>query len=294
MADIIQTNCKECQEAGKAIKFPSLLIWIEMEKYSPFGEPVFTIRKVPTMEKYRIFAAEQEGASRSLPPQEMFRLWVKNLKYSSHRWCVEKSVHRALSTPCHIQLELDCTKLWCGLESALKPEELHYQPTTEEIFTELERQTDQEIEIPPEVNQPGLPLVFPLTDVEHEEEREAKLYAVPFVEDLEALAIVPARPSPGKRKQPMKKDKGKKAVEVEEISYDTEEIWWETFQSTGGMNFNDPIIQEKMTSITRKIPEKIKQTERQTRQETATMKNILSSSVRPGMKEAMEKDKVQK
>jgi hypothetical protein len=72
MVDIIWTNCKECQEAGKAIKFPYLLIWIEMEQYSPVSDPMFTIKKVPAMEKYRIFAAEQEGASKSLPPQEMF------------------------------------------------------------------------------------------------------------------------------------------------------------------------------------------------------------------------------
>jgi hypothetical protein len=49
-----------------------------------------------------------------------------------------------------------------------------------------------------------------------------------------------------------------------------------------------------MTSITSEIFEKIKQIEKQTRQETATMKKILSLSVRPRMKEAMEKDKVQK
>jgi hypothetical protein len=35
-------------------------------------------------------------------------------------------------------------------------------------------------------------LVLPLTDAEQEEEREEDLYAVPFVEDLEALTIVPA------------------------------------------------------------------------------------------------------
>ena len=68
MTDIIQISCKECQEAGKAIKFPYLLICISMEKYSLVGDPKFTIRKVPTMEKYRIFIAEEACASRSLPP----------------------------------------------------------------------------------------------------------------------------------------------------------------------------------------------------------------------------------
>jgi hypothetical protein len=173
LADIIWTNCKECQEFGKAIKFPSLLIWIAMEQYNPVGEPAFTIKKFPTMEKYRIFSTEQAGTSGSMTPQEMFQLWVRKSEIHSHRWWVEQPVHRALSTPCHIQLEIDCTKIWCRVESSPEPEEIHYQPTTEEIFMELERQIGQELEIPPEANQAGFPLILPLTDGEKEEEREA-------------------------------------------------------------------------------------------------------------------------
>jgi hypothetical protein len=72
MTNIIQIKCKECQEAGKAIKFPYLLIWITMEQYSLVDDPVFTIKKALTMGKYRIFTAKQAGASRSLPPEEIF------------------------------------------------------------------------------------------------------------------------------------------------------------------------------------------------------------------------------
>jgi hypothetical protein len=64
-----------------------------MEKYSPVGDPMFTMRKVLVMEKYIIFIAEKSGASILLPPQEMFRLWVINLKNSSHRWRIEQLVH---------------------------------------------------------------------------------------------------------------------------------------------------------------------------------------------------------
>jgi hypothetical protein len=46
LVDIIWTNCKECQESGKAIKFPSLLIWLEMEQFGPIGETTFTVNKV--------------------------------------------------------------------------------------------------------------------------------------------------------------------------------------------------------------------------------------------------------
>jgi hypothetical protein len=57
-----------------------------------------------------------------------------------------------------------------------------------------------------------------------------------------------------------------------------------------GIDFNDPIIQEKMTSITTKIIEKLKQT----RQDIVVMKKIYSSSVGPEMKEAFQKAKEQK
>jgi hypothetical protein len=53
--------------------------------------------------------------------------------------------------------------LWCGVASAPEPKELHYQPTVEEIFTELERQINQNLEIPPEAQQTGVPIIFPLT-----------------------------------------------------------------------------------------------------------------------------------
>jgi hypothetical protein len=94
---------------------------------------------------------------------------------------------------------------------------------------------------------------------------------------------MPANPFPGKRKQPTKNNKGKKVVEEQELEIDIDEIWKETFQSNEGIDFNDPIIQEKFSSITTKIVEKIKKT----RQDTTIMKQIYSSSVGQGMKEAM-------
>jgi hypothetical protein len=48
------------------------------------------------------------------------------------------------------------------------------------------------------------------------------LYTIPFVEDLQVVAINPANPSPGKRKKMAKKDKGKKDVEEEDLVIDTE------------------------------------------------------------------------
>jgi hypothetical protein len=54
-----------------------------------------------------------------------------------------------------------------------------------------------------------MPLVLSLTDGEKEEEREVSFYTVPFIEDLQALAIAPPNPSLGKRKQLNKKKKGR-------------------------------------------------------------------------------------
>jgi hypothetical protein len=68
LADTIRINCKECQDSSKAIKFPSLLIWLEMEKYSLVEEPIITAKKVPTMEKYRVFSSNQTCTPSSLPP----------------------------------------------------------------------------------------------------------------------------------------------------------------------------------------------------------------------------------
>jgi hypothetical protein len=82
-----------------------------------------------------------------------------------------------------------------------------------------------------------------------------------------------------------KNNKEKKYVEEEALEIDTEEIWREKFQSNEGINFNDPIIKEKMTSITSKITMKLQQT----RKKIAIMKKIYSSLVGPQMKEAFQK-----
>jgi hypothetical protein len=102
--------------------------------------------------------------------------------------------------------------LWCGFSSAPEPKELHYQPKAEEIFIELERKINQNLKLPPEAQQTRVPIVLALTDEEQEEEREETLYAIPFFKYLQSLTVVPSNPSPGKRKQLTKKNKGNKVV----------------------------------------------------------------------------------
>lgn len=160
----------------------------------------------------------------------------------------------------------------------------------EEIFRELERQINQNLKIQLEAQQIGVPVIFPLNNGEKEEEREVTLYIVPFVKDLQALAVIPVNPSRGKIKKMTKKNKGKKVVKIEALEIDTEDIWIETFLSEVGIDFNDPIIQEKITSITTTIVEKLKQT----RKDTVVMKKIYNSSIKPEMKDAFQKSKEQK
>lgn len=69
---MIKTNSKEVQYARKAIKFPSLLNWIEMKKYGSIREATFTSKKTPTMENYIVFSSNQSNTSNSLPPEEIF------------------------------------------------------------------------------------------------------------------------------------------------------------------------------------------------------------------------------
>jgi len=78
-----------------------------MEQYDLIGEPTFTANKVSTMEKYRFFSSNQTGTLNSFPPQEIFRIWVTRLKYSTHRWQVKQVVRRSLRTPCDIELDLE-------------------------------------------------------------------------------------------------------------------------------------------------------------------------------------------
>ena len=41
VTDMVNTICEKCQEMGRIIKFPSLILWIFMYHIFPEGSPVF-------------------------------------------------------------------------------------------------------------------------------------------------------------------------------------------------------------------------------------------------------------
>jgi hypothetical protein len=92
-----------------------------MKQYGPIGEATFRSKKTLKMEKYRVLSSNQKSPSNSLPPEEMFWLWVLGMKDSIHIWRVEQAIFRAFPSPFHFQLDLDYTKLWCGVASVPKP-----------------------------------------------------------------------------------------------------------------------------------------------------------------------------
>jgi len=61
-----------------------------MSQISPIGEPTFTLKQILTMENYISFSPGKIGLSDSLPPEEMFKMWVNDLKNVSHGWRFEQ------------------------------------------------------------------------------------------------------------------------------------------------------------------------------------------------------------
>jgi hypothetical protein len=63
LASIIKRNCREFQEQGWEIRFPSLLIWSFVSQFSPFGEVAFITKRKPSMENYHILTPREMGSS---------------------------------------------------------------------------------------------------------------------------------------------------------------------------------------------------------------------------------------
>jgi hypothetical protein len=89
----------------------------------------------------------------------------------------------------------------------------------------------------------------------------------------------PVKQTPVKRKKQERIAKGKQVIDMEASPEDVDIIWKETFQEDTALNFDDPIMREKITSLTNRIVEKVKLKEKQTRQDKAVTRNILKSSV---------------
>jgi hypothetical protein len=116
-----------------------------------------------------------------------------------------------------------------------------------------------------------------LTNGQKKEEREVTLYTVPFVVDLDKEGGTPTKQTLTKKRQWEKASKGKKVIDPNTVSEDVDIIWRENFKSNTTLDFNDPMIREKLVSFTNKVIERAHQIER----DQTTTHNILKSSVRP-------------
>jgi hypothetical protein len=78
-----------------------------------------------------------------------------------------------------------------------------------------------------------------------EEEREASLYTIPFVPNLDMEGGTPIKQTPTKRKQQERITKGKQVVDMEVAPEDVDIIWKEIFQTNTTLDFDDPINEIK-------------------------------------------------
>jgi hypothetical protein len=74
---------------------------------------------------------------------------------------------------------------------------------------------------------------------------------------------------------------------MEEYPDDVEIIWKEKFEVASTLNFDDPIMREKTTSVTNMIVEKVKMQEKETPKDKAVTRNIMKSIIGPSFQESM-------
>ena len=111
LVELVKANCEKCQELGTPIRFYSLLIWITITKISPVGRLEFTILSTLTMYNYSCFKIRSKVLG--IPsPKQILTLWLQEVKSICHKWRVPQNIRRDLPPTCHIEIELDHTKLW--------------------------------------------------------------------------------------------------------------------------------------------------------------------------------------
>lgn len=191
LADIIWTICSGCQNDGATIRYLSLIIWIAMMHLRQSGNKDFSLERPMLMQNFKSFTF---GGSRLGPSivKIWLEVWFQNLKTVFTRWRVPQNVRRSLPSSAHIQLELDHTKVWHlqGIGGAART--LKFYPSIDEIFNELNRQSNTILTIPAKARDVSVPVVEPLIDQEKEEEYEGRLYMHTFI--YEAEPTVAKRP----------------------------------------------------------------------------------------------------
>ena len=113
-----------------------------MSKISPICQPEFTNLSAPSMYNYACFKIRTK--SLAIPnPKHIFTMWLQEVKSSCHKWRVPQNIRRALPPTYHIKLGLNYTKIWYVDDQAAELTELSFHPKVDEIFGELDRQSNK-------------------------------------------------------------------------------------------------------------------------------------------------------
>ena len=91
VTDMVKTICERCQEMGRIIKFPSLILWIVMYHIFPEGSLVFQEPLKFDMWRFKPFS--QKGTLHKLDRGKVFLdNWFQQLKVRTTRWRVPQNI----------------------------------------------------------------------------------------------------------------------------------------------------------------------------------------------------------
>lgn len=140
VVDLLLENIKNCQDNGASIRFPSLSIWLAMTDITPVGEVEFTTTRQAFMFNFRSFS--MNNPNQLIERTKMlFEQWFQNLKLKCGRWRVAQNVRRSLLGSAHVDLQLDHTRIWSGVDGARDADDLDYIPSVADIYAKLSQQT---------------------------------------------------------------------------------------------------------------------------------------------------------
>ena len=130
------------------------------------------------MFNFQIFSMHNKHALRR--PQQLFEIWFQNLKLKCGKWRVAQPVRRSLPDSVQVDLQLDHTRIWSGVEGVAEAADLDYNPTIIAIYAELSRQVGQVMQPPAVAFSRAERVSEPLTEAEQEEEWETSMYIEMF------------------------------------------------------------------------------------------------------------------
>lgn len=152
-----------CQDNGTSIRFPSLLIWLAITDITPVREAEFMAIGQSFMFNFRSFLVNNPKKHMD-KAKMLFEQWFQNLKVKCGRWRVAQNVQRSLPSGAYIDLQLDYTRVWSGVDEVGTASDLDYIPLVAEIYAELSSQTGCQIQPPSVALATCEQLSIPLTE----------------------------------------------------------------------------------------------------------------------------------